>query len=330
MSVLISGSIAYDRIMDFPGKFADHILPEKIHNLNVSFGLEKLSVEFGGTAGNIAYTLALLQLRPYIISQVGSDFSSYKRWMKQRAIHTETIRTIKTDVCATAHIITDLADNQIAGFHFGAMKFPALADKKIKQRVQKLVTSDSIALLAAGNLDDLLALAKIYQQKKIQYIVDPGQQLVWLTPAHLRTVLAGADTLIVNDYEIELVLKKLEVTLEQLTAQVPRVIVTRGSKGAYWYFGKKRLTMPVAKPKQVLDPTGAGDAYRAGVIVGMLHNWTPELSGRVAALCATYAIEQYGTQKHTFTVKQFVQRYNQSFGQKFKLSNQELSSKNKE
>lgn len=320
MQLLISGSTAYDRIMDFPGKFADHILPDKIHNLNVSFGLEKLSVEFGGTAGNIAYTLGLLQLRPHVISQVGSDFAPYKRWMKQHSIHTETIRTIKTDVCATAHIITDLSDNQIAGFHFGAMKFSALADKQVKQRVQKLAADpDSIALLAAGNLDDLLALAKLYQQKKVRYIVDPGQQLVWLTPAYLRTVLAGADTLIVNDYEIELVLKKLEITLDKLTAQVPRVIVTRGSKGAYWYFGKKRFTMPIAKPTKVLDPTGAGDAYRAGVILGMLQDWPVEFTGKVAALCATYAIENYGTQKHTFTIAQFKQRFYKIFKQRLPL-----------
>lgn len=317
MPVLVSGSVAYDRIMDFPGKFVDHILPDKIHNLNVSFGLEKLTIEFGGTAGNIAYSLSLLGQKPYVISQVGTDFASYRSWMKQHAIHTETLWTVSNDVCSTAHIITDLADNQIAGFHFGAMKQSAVKSSAVKHKVEQLVKQDNVVgLLAAGNLDDLLYLAKLYTKKNIRYIVDPGQQLVWLKPEHLRTALAGADTLIVNDYELELVLKKLDTTLPKLTAQVSRVIVTRGSKGAYWYYGKKRLVLPVAKPKRVLDPTGAGDAYRVGVILGMLYNWKPELAGRVAALCATYAIEQYGTQRHHYTKAQFKKRYHQSFKEK--------------
>ncbi|EKD76558.1 MAG: ribokinase RbsK [uncultured bacterium] len=320
MPVLISGSVAYDRIMDFPGKFVDHILPDKIHKLNVSFGLEKLSVNFGGTAGNIAYSLSLLGEQPYVVSQVGTDFSSYRKWMKRQGIHTDTIRVVKTDVCPTAHIITDLDDNQIAGFHFGAMKYSAIQATVVKHKVQKLVkTKGAIGLLAAGNLDDLLQLAKLYTLKKVRYIVDPGQQLVWLTAQHLRTALAGADTLIVNDYEMDLVLKKIATTLPKLTARIPRIIVTRGSKGAYWYYGKKRLTMPVAKPKRVLDPTGAGDAYRAGVIMGMLDNWDPALTGRVAALCATYAIEQYGTQRHAFSRQQFKQRFYQTFKQQVSL-----------
>lgn len=324
MSILVSGSVAYDRIMDFPGKFIDHILPDKIHNLNVSFGLERLTVEFGGTAGNIAYTLSLLGERPYVISQVGSDFAAYRAWMRQHHIQISTIRVVANDVCPTAHIITDLADNQIAGFHFGAMKQSALKATPIKRIVTKLVGNRSalaktIGLLAAGNLDDLLQLAKLYTKTKVSYVVDPGQQLVWLTPEHLRVALAGANTLIVNDYEIELVLKKLQVTLAQLTKRLPRVIVTRGSKGAYWYYGSKRLTMPIARPKRVLDPTGAGDAYRAGVILGMRHNWEPALAGRVAALCATYAIEQYGTQRHSFTGKQFQQRYYKTFKQRIVL-----------
>jgi adenosine kinase len=140
-----------------------------------------------------------------------------------------------------------------------------------------------------------------------------------LTPPQLRLALAGADTLIVNDYEIELVKKKLQLTLPQLTARLPRVIVTRGSQGAYWYYGSKRLTMPIARPQKVLDPTGAGDAYRAGVLLGMLYHWEPATAGRVAALCATYAIEQYGTQRHRFTRAAFKQRYYKSFKQRISL-----------
>lgn len=315
MSVLVSGSIAYDRIMDFPGKFVDHILPDKIHKLNVSFGLEKLTVNYGGTSGNIAYTLALLGERPQVISQVGTDFADYRRWLQRYHIRTNTIRTVHSEVCATAHIITDLSDNQIAGFHFGAMKQSALADAKVKRFVKQALTPDSVGILGAGNLTDMMALVKLYKQRQIKYIVDPGQQLVWLTPVQLRTLLSGAHTLIVNDYELDLVLKKLKTTARQLQQRLPQLIVTLGSKGAYWYVNGQRHVLPTAKPKKVVDPTGAGDAYRSGVILGMLYNWEPAVAGRVAALCATYAIEHYGTQNHHFTVSQFKKRYYQNFKQ---------------
>lgn len=319
MPILVSGSVAYDRIMDFPGKFVDHILPDKIHKLNVSFGLEKLSVEFGGTAGNIAYTLGLLTQRPYVISQVGTDFADYRQWMQQHHIQIKTIRTVRSDVCATAHIITDLADNQIAGFHFGAMKHSAMADATVRRTVRAALTPSSIGILGAGNLADMLALVKMYRQKRVRYIVDPGQQLVWLTAAQLRTILSGAHTLIVNDYELDLVLNKLKITRQALQHRLHQLIVTLGSKGAVWYVHGKKLMLPIAKPKRVVDPTGAGDAYRSGVILGILYNWDPALAGRVAAVCATYAIEQYGTQNHRFTVEQFKKRYYQNFKQRLAL-----------
>ncbi|HBY74284.1 MAG TPA: carbohydrate kinase family protein [Candidatus Kerfeldbacteria bacterium] len=319
MSVLVSGSVAYDRIMDFPGKFVDHILPDKIHKLNVSFGLEKLSVEFGGTAGNIAYTLSLLKQRPYVVSQVGTDFAEYRQWMNRHHVYTRTIRTVRSDVCATAHIITDLSDNQIAGFHFGAMKHSALADASVKRRVKQLITPSTIGILGAGNLTDMLTLVKLYQQHQVKYIVDPGQQLVWLTGKQLSTILRGAYCLIVNDYELDLVLKKMKITLPKLLHTLPQLIVTLGGKGATWYTAGKRYRLPIAQPKRVVDPTGAGDAYRSGVIMGMLYNWDPAVAGRVAAVCATYAIEQYGTQNHHFTVDQFKKRYYKNFKTKLAL-----------
>lgn len=316
MNVLVSGSLAYDRIMDFPGKFIDHILPDKIHKLNVSFGLEKLTVNYGGTSGNIAYTLALLGERPQVISQVGTDFADYRRWLQRYHIRTNTIRIVPSEVCATAHIITDLSDNQIAGFHFGAMKQQALADSNIKHTIQRLITNETIGILGAGNLDDMIELAQLYARKSLRYIVDPGQQLVWLTPVQLRTLLVKAHTLIVNDYELDLVLKKLKVTAQKLKQQLPQLIVTLGNKGAVWYVHGRRYHLPIAKPKRVVDPTGAGDAYRSGVILGMLYNWEPAVAGRVAALCATYAIEQYGTQNHHFTVSSFRQRFYKIFKRK--------------
>lgn len=314
MAVFVSGSIAYDRIMDFPGKFSDHILPGKIHNLNISFGLERLSVRFGGTAGNIAYTLALLGERANIISQVGSDFGEYRGWLRRHHLSERFIRTIHSQHCATAHIITDQRDNQITAFHFGAMSYPATADAQIKRRLAVAINSSSTSgILSAGNITDMLALAKRYQVARVKYIVDPGQQLVWITPAQLRTVLRGAHSLIVNDYEWALVQKKLETTAAKLRRQLARVIVTLGEKGALWYYPLAEKKFPVVRPRRLLDPTGAGDAYRAGVIFGLVKRWPDEVAGRVAALCATYAIEHYGTQVHYFTRAQFQQRFRKNF-----------------
>lgn len=314
MRVLISGSVAYDRIMDFPGKFSDHILPDKIHSINVSFGLDRLSVRFGGTAGNIAYSLALLGESAAVISQVGTDFIDYQAWLKSHRVDQRWLRHLPKEHSATAHIITDQSDNQITAFYFGAMATPATTAPTLRRQfASKLKSKNTIGILAAGNITDMLYLAKQYRAAKIPYIVDPGQQTIWLTAPQLRTLLRGAHTLIVNDYELALVEKKLKTTLTHLRTQLARVIVTLGEKGATWYYPSTVKSFSIAQPKRVIDPTGAGDAYRAGVILGMVRHWPDELAGQVAALCATYAIEHYGTQEHTFTHQQFKQRFRKTF-----------------
>jgi adenosine kinase len=321
MNIFVSGSLAYDRIMDFPGQFADHILPDKIHTLNVSFGLDTLSIKHGGTAGNIAYNLALFKQEPYIISQVGEDFAEYRSALKQRAIKLDYVRTVKQERTATAHIITDQHDNQIAGFYFGAMRTPATKDKAIVAKLKPKLKSaqDSIAIIAPGNVDDMLNLAKLYRQNNVPYIFDPGQQLVWLEPKQIQTLLDGAFCLIVNDYELSLVESKLNITTQQLQDQVDRLIVTLGEQGAEWYVDGEFFTMPIVPPKKMIDPTGAGDAYRAGIIAGLVNDWDIETTGRVAALCATYCIEHYGTQEHEFTISAFKQRLYKTCKRKINL-----------
>ena len=314
MKYLISGSVAYDRIMDFPGKFSDHILPHKIHQINVSFGLSTLNVNYGGTAGNIAYNLALLGEKPYIISQVGNDFKEYQTWLLKHKINLSCVRKITGTTCPTAHIITDQSDNQITGFYFGAMQWPATQDKQIVQKLKRV--SATIGLIAAGNVDDMIYLAKIYKQQHVKYIFDPGQQTIWLTSVQLKAILNGAHGLIVNDYELALIQKKLNVSLAKLIKQLPYLIVTLGEKGAMWYVSGKKFNLPVAKPNKVLDPTGAGDAYRAGVLLGLTRNWDIQTTGQVSALCATYAIEHYGTQQQAYSVNQFKKRYYQVFRKK--------------
>lgn len=320
MDLLISGSTAYDRIMDFPGKFSDHILPNKIHTLNVSFGLTTLNIQYGGTAGNITYNLGLLREKSYLISQVGNDFKNYKAWLLEHHVNLRYVRVLKQSLSATAHIITDQADNQITGFYFGAMGTAALKDKSILQRITRQVTTRPCwALLAAGNVDDMLTLAKLYQRKGVPYIFDPGQQTVWLTAEQIKTIVRGATMLIVNDYELALIEKKLATTKQKLMQQLDRLIVTLGEHGAEWHVAGKKFIMPIAKPKQVVDPTGAGDAYRAGLLKGLVEDWDVETTGRVAALCATYAIEHYGTQRHNYSPKQFQDRFYKVFKRKITL-----------
>ncbi len=320
MTTLISGSIAYDKIMDFPGKFSDHILPDRIHNINVSFGITNLEQKHGGTAGNVVYNLGLLGEKPYVISQVGNDFAEYKTWLRKHGVQLSLVHTVKNNTCPTAHIITDEDNNQITGFHFGAMEQPAVKNRAVLRSIKKKVTEKSVlGLLAAGNTDDMMALAELYKKNDVPYIFDPGQQLTWLTSAQIRKALAGASILIVNDYELAMVIKKLGTTRKKLHTKLDKLIVTLGAKGSTWYTEGKLLKYPVAKPKKVVDPTGAGDAYRAGLIKGIVEGWDDAVTARVAALCATYAIEQYGTQEHSFTKRQFTNRYLKTFNKKIQL-----------
>lgn len=319
MPVLVSGSVAYDRIMDFPGKFADHILPGKIHNISISFALDTLAIKFGGTATNVAYSLALLGESSMVVASVGKDFADYAAWLKQHKLTIAGLHTVATDLCATAHIITDKGDSQIAGFYFGAMRIPALKQAKVKTAfTTTLKKPNTVGLIAAGNVEDMIMAAQQYRKARVPFVFDPGQQTPWLSAEQFKAILRGAHTLIVNDYELDLVKKKLKNDLAAL-AKLKQLIVTRGEKGADWYINGKKHSMPVAKPKQVVDPTGAGDAYRSGVVLGLLRNWSPEQAGRVGALAATYAIEQYGTQTHRYTQAQFKQRYQKTFKQTLAL-----------
>ena len=232
MPVYISGSLAYDRIMDFPGRFSDHILPKQIHQLNVSFGLDKLTIEYGGTAGNIVYNLSLFGEQPYLITQAGNDYTDYAKRLRAEHVRLNFVRAVKQETCSTGHIITDQADNQIAAFHFSAMKLPATGDTQLRRRLAKqLHSGKGLGLLAAGNLTDMLWLAKTYQTEGIDYIFDPGQQTIWLQPKDITAILKGAGAMIVNDYELAMICKKLQRTTAQLVKQLPLLIVTLGSKG---------------------------------------------------------------------------------------------------
>ena len=306
--ILVSGSVAYDQIMNFPGRFRDNILPEKIHVLNVSFFIKQLQEGFGGTAGNIAYNLSLLGERPVILARAGADFGRYATWLKSHRLDISQIQIDRNEKTAAAYIITDQDDNQIAGFYPGAAKIPYhfKSDFKLK---------NCWAIVAPDNPVNMANFVRLYQNKKIPYIFDLGQQVASLTRQQLRPAIRGAKVFIANDYELSLTLKKTGWSLATLQKQVEILVVTLGVGGSRIYQAGRQLKIPAAKPKNTVDPTGAGDAYRAGLLYGLIKAWPLEKAGRLASLVAVYTVEKYGTQTHYFNWPNLKRRYRQNFGQ---------------
>jgi len=309
MQILISGSLAYDRIMDFPGNFSDHILADKIHILNVCFVVNGLTEKFGGTAGNIAYTLALLGERPLILATAGNDFDKYESWLRQHKLPLDGIRFIPEELTAGAYITTDMADNQITGFNPGAMKYPSLYDVDHAQVPNKL------AIVAPGNVEDMVTYSLTYKEHDIPYIFDPGQQITSLSADQLTDLVTGSKLLIANDYELELIIQKTGLTRDELLERTEVIISTLGESGSLVITAQGETKIGVAKPSRVLDPTGAGDAYRAGLIKGLILGKELADAARMGATCASYAVEHQGTQEHAFTQEEFWTRYGVNFAQ---------------
>lgn len=311
--IVITGSLAYDHIMDFPGYFKDHILPDKIHILNVSFLVNTLKRQSGGIAGNVAYNLALLGEKPTIIASAGSDFSSYKEELTKLGVDTSNIEVHNDDTTASAFITTDLDDNQIAGFYPGAMSRARDLSLTCLPEKPKLVLIGANDPLAMRNF------VEECQRLSLDYIFDPAQQLISLSLEQIRVGVTSSKVVIGNDYEIQLIQKKLNLTKKELLKLTEILITTRGVAGSLIETGEEIYNIPIAKPIDRTDPTGAGDAYRAGIIKGLIRGWDFEKMGRVAALCATYAIEQYGTQEHSFTKGEFEKRFRVEFGEKIRI-----------
>lgn len=226
MQIYISGSLAYDRIMDFPGKFSDHILPDKIHILNVSFTVNGMIEKFGGTAGNIAYSLGLLDERPIILAAIGKDYGSYFGWLKKNRISLEGIKVIAGEFTAGAYITTDKADNQITGFNPGAMKYPSGYD------FSSADPDNSICLIGPGNLTDMMEYAGACRQKKIKYICDPGQSLPSWDKQALIEWITGSMLLVSNDYELEMIMNRTDIDKKGLLKLTGTIISTLGEKGS--------------------------------------------------------------------------------------------------
>jgi adenosine kinase len=308
MKIYISGSLAYDRIMDFPGRFSDHILPDKIHILNVCFTVNGMVEKFGGTAGNIAYTLALLEEKPVILATVGKDYQRYFGWLKENDLSLEGIRIIEEEFTAGAYITTDRADNQITGFNPGAMKQPS------KYSLDN-IGSGSIILIGPGNLCDMAEYAEACRRKKIPFICDPGQSLTSWAKEALYDWIDGSSYLISNDYELELIMDKTGRDKKGLLSMTNTIVTTLGEKGCVISTGDRDVTVPAAEAAEVVDPTGAGDSFRAGFLKGLVLGKDLETAAKMGAVAGAYAVERYGTQEHRFSFAEFTQRLRESFGE---------------
>lgn len=309
MKIFVSGSLAYDRIMDFPGRFSDHILPDKIHILNVCFVVNGLEEKFGGTAGNIAYSLALLGERAQILATAGKDFDRYENWLRKHRLSLEGIRRISEELTAGAYITTDQADNQITGFNPGAMKYPSLFT------FDGIDPKKTLAIVAPGNLEDMHTYARIYGETNIAYILDPGQNIPAFPGDRLLEMLTGSRLLISNDYELEMLMRATGLERAQLLKHTRGIITTLGDKGSLVCTHDQEIRVPAVPVSKVQDPTGAGDAYRAGVIKGIVMGKSLPEAARIGAVCAGYAVECYGTQEHRFSQEAFWARYEANFGQ---------------
>lgn len=293
MRFLISGSLAYDRIMNFDGRFSDHILPDKIHVLNVCFNVNGLQEKLGGTAGNIAYGLAQLGERPTVLACLGKDGDRYLKWLGLHGIESDCVRMIQEEFTAGAFITTDQADNQITGFNPGAMNFSC----EFKQ--DGLKPTDSLAIVAPGNLEDMMGLPDRFRKLKVPFIFDPGQSLNIWQGKDLAEAMTGARVLISNDYELEMIMRMTGRDKAGLLDLVDAVITTRGEKGSVLCMGDGDINIPAVPATKVIDPTGAGDAFRAGLMKGMAQGIELFEACLWGASLASLAVASYGTQEYT-------------------------------
>lgn len=309
MTIYISGSLAYDRIMDFPGKFSDHILPDKIHILNVCFTVNGMVEKFGGTAGNIAYSLSLLHEKPVILATIGKDYQGYFNWLENNSLPLEGIKIIGEELTAGAYITTDKADNQITGFNPGAMKYPSGYTFKDPD------PGNCLSLIAPGNLKDMVEYANTYRSKGVPYICDPGQSLTAWDNRNLEEWIRGSTILISNDYELEMIMKMTGMDKKGLLGLTKTIITTLGEKGSLVTTRFSDHRIPPAGVNKVVDPTGAGDAYRAGLIKGLATGKDIMTAAKMGSVAAAYAIEAYGTQEHRYSFEAFMERYKDNFGE---------------
>lgn len=306
MTALVCGSFAFDTIMVFDGKFKDHILPDRVHMLNVAFLVPELQRNYGGTAGNIIYNIKLLGGDGLAMGTVGSDFGVYRDWLKKHDINDKYVKTIDSEYCAQAYITTDMEDNQITAFHPGAMNHA---------QVQKVPTDEGIKLgvIAPDGRDGMIEHARQFAEAGIPFMFDPGQGLPMFDGNDLEWFIDKATYVAVNDYEAGMLEEKTGLSREQIGEKVEALIVTKGGNGSVIY-ANEEVTIEPVKPAAVKDPTGCGDAYRAGLITGLSEGKDWKTAGRMASLMGSLKVASTGPQNHSFSRAEFAKMFKDAFG----------------
>lgn len=314
MDIVITGSVAYDYLMSFPGYFKDHILPDHIEKISLSFLVESMERRRGGIAPNIAYTLALFGERPRLLAAVGEDFQEYRTWLESHGVDTTGARVIPGVFTASFFANTDLSNAQIATFYPGAMAYAS-----------QLHLSDldgdkpDLVVISPNDPRAMVQYVEECRQLDIPYLYDPSQQIVRLTPEELKTGIDHALALFVNEYEFALVQKMTGCSPQEIMQRLKFMVVTCGERGAKLYVGQDEIHIPAVPPEKIADPTGVGDAFRGGFLAAFSRGLDWETCGKVGALAATYCLEQQGTQGHVYTPHEFTQRFRKHFDDLGKL-----------
>jgi adenosine kinase len=310
MDIVLTGSVAYDYLMTFPGLFKEYILADKLDHISLSFLVDGMVKRRGGIAPNIAYTLALLGGRPRVMATVGEDFADYRTHLENVGVDTSLMKVIPDVFTASFFCNTDQSNAQIASFYPGAM------DHAGKLSFHDLVQKPDWVVISPNSPDSMIKYPQECQELNIPYLYDPSQQIPRMTGAELRLGVEGAAALMVNDYEFELIKKQTGLDESEIFDNLRFTVITRGDQGASIYVDGKEIRTPVVPPDEILDPTGVGDAFRGGFLTGFSHGLDWEICGKMGALSATYCLEAKGTQEHFFTVQEFVSRFREHFNEK--------------
>jgi adenosine kinase len=308
MHILLTGSVAFDYLMTFPGYFRDHILPDKLDSISLSFLVDSFSKRRGGIAPNIAYTLALLGEHPRIMATVGEDFAEYRTWLESKGVDTSLMKVIPGEVTASFFCNTDRSNNQIASFYPGAMGFA----KELSFR-QWEDTLPDLVVISPNDPEAMKQYVVECRELGLPYLYDPSQQIVRLTGEELLTGIEGALALFVNDYEFGLVQKMTGMSPQDMLKYQHFIVVTCGRHGSIVYSREDEYHVPVVRPERIADPTGVGDAYRGGFLTGYSHSLDLETCAQMGTLAATYCLEKEGTQGHVYTRDQYIKRFRQHF-----------------
>ncbi len=308
MDIILTGSIAYDYLMRFPGRFNEHFILEDLHRVSLSFLVDDMTKHWGGVAANIAYTLALLNAKPKLMGTVGRDFGDYRAWLEGVGVDCSLVRQHDDVFTASFFANTDLENNQIASFYAGAM-----ARAKDYRLADAISSKPDLVVISPNDPQAMTNIAQECREQGIKFIYDPSQQVPRLSGEELKRDMQGAYVMVVNAYEAGIICNKTGYTIDDLRHIVDVLIVTKGKEGSTIYNGRETIDVPVFPEAYMKEPTGVGDAFRAGLIRGIMCGWDWYLSGLVGSLCATYVLEQVGTQNHRFTLTEFIERFRTAF-----------------